>query len=117
MSLLAVILVAVGGAVGAVARALAGRFIRSDFPLATLLVNIGGSFLLALAYAGPVGDNELLRALIGAGFCGAFTTFSTFILEVVLLLRAGSRRRALLYLGLTLGLCCLASWGGFSLMT
>jgi CrcB protein len=117
MSLLVAVMIGAGGGMGALARAFAGRWIRGEFPLATLLVNVTGSFLLALAWAGLPGESELLRAVIGSGFCGAFTTFSTFVLEVVLLMRAGQRSQALLYLGLTLCLCCLASWGGFSLMS
>ncbi len=117
MSLLLVLSISIGGAAGALARALAGRWIRSDFPYATLLVNVLGSFLLALAYTGLSGQAELLRALIGAGFCGAFTTFSTFILETVILWRSGQHRQSLLYLIMTIALCCLASWIGILLIS
>ncbi|HSH08872.1 MAG TPA: CrcB family protein [Oceanipulchritudo sp.] len=116
MSLLGVMAVGLGGAFGALLRALIGRWIRSDFPYATLLVNVGGSFLLALAYSVLPMEAELSRALIGSGFCGALTTFSTFILETVILARSGQWSRAILYLSTTLFLCCLASWLGFSLM-
>lgn len=117
MSLAMAAAIGLGGAVGALARALAGRWIRSDFPVATLLVNVLGSFFLAAASVAIPAENEWLRALAGAGFCGAFTTFSTFILEAVLLMRSGYRRRAALYVSLTLGLCCLASWAGIYFMT
>ena len=117
MSLLMVMAVGLGGALGALLRALAGRWIRTAFPLATLVVNVGGSFLLAIAYAGLPGDSEIVRALIGSGFCGALTTFSTFILETVILARSGQYKWAAIYLLLTLGLCCLASLGGFCLMS
>ncbi|NDV62215.1 CrcB family protein [Puniceicoccales bacterium CK1056] len=116
MSFLALILIGLGGALGALLRAFAGRCIKSPFPWATLLVNIAGSFLLAVAYTALPHDAELARALVGAGFCGAFTTFSTFILETVILAKTGNYRDAGLYLSLTLCLCCLASWGGFYLM-
>ena len=116
MSLAMAIAVGLGGAAGALLRALAGRWIRSSFPFATLLVNVAGSFLLAAAYAGLPDAPDWTRALIGSGFCGALTTFSTFILETVILARSGQCRRAAAYLILTLGLCCLASWGGFCLM-
>jgi CrcB protein len=116
MSALIVIAVGLGGAAGALLRALAGRLIRSSFPLATLTVNIAGSFLLSLAHGAIPPEAAAWRALVGAGFCGAFTTFSTFILETVILARSGQSRRAALYLVLTLGLCCLASWTGFHLM-
>lgn len=116
MSLLSVVAIGLGGAAGALARAIAGRLIRTRFPWATLSVNVSGSFLLAAAYAGLPLESEFARALIGSGFCGAFTTFSTFILECVILMRAGEWRAALWYLSLTLFLCSLASWGGFYLM-
>jgi len=116
MSWLLVLSISIGGAAGALARALAGRWIRTEFPLATLLVNILGSFLLALTYTGLSGRAELLNALIGAGFCGAFTTFSTFILETIILWRSGQYRQAVLYLVSTIALCCLASWLGIHLI-
>lgn len=117
MTLLIAVGIGLGGALGALMRALAGRWIRCDFPLATLLVNVIGSFLFAAAITGLPLASGPLHAFIGAGFCGAFTTFSTFILEAVLLFRSGWRRQAILYILLTLGLCCLASWTGFYLIT
>ena len=116
MSLLVTIGIGLGGAAGALLRALFGRLIRSDFPIATLLVNILGSFILAVAYTALPGTSELQRAIIGTGFCGAFTTFSTFILETVILARSGRVVYASLYLLLTLALCCLASWSGICLI-
>lgn len=117
MSLLEVLAIGLGGALGALARALAGRCIRSSFPFATLLVNVLGSFLLAAAWAGLPEESRLARALVSSGFCGAFTTFSTFILEIVLLTRAGRAGQAALYVSMTLVLCVLASLAGMLLMT
>ena len=117
MSLMVAICVGMGGALGAIVRALIGRWIRSGFPLATLCVNITGSFIIAAAYAGLPLDSVLARAFIGAGFCGALTTFSTFILDMVILARSGQWKPALAYLAGTLVLCCLASWSGFYLMS
>ena len=116
MSFLVVLAVALGGACGAVLRALAGRLVRSRLPLATLGVNITGSFVLAAAHAWLPEQAEVARALVGAGFCGALTTFSTFILELAILMRSGQRRVAIGYLAATLLLCCLASWAGFHFM-
>ena len=117
MSLLTLLAVGLGGAAGALLRALAGRWLRYDFPVATLVVNVTGSFLLAALFIALPQDAGLARALVGSGFCGAFTTFSTFILEAVLLARSGHLRRAVAYVGLTLSLCSLASWSGICLMT
>jgi CrcB protein len=79
------LLVVLGAIVGAPVRYLTDRYIQarhdSVFPWGTLAVNIGGSFLLgALATGGVSGP---LRTLLGIGFCGALTTYSTFGYETV----------------------------------
>jgi CrcB protein len=117
MSVLVAVSIGLGGALGALLRALTGRWIQGGFPWATLLVNITGSFLLAAAYTGLPMESEIARACIGTGFCGAFTTFSTFILDTIILARSGLIKRAAGYLGGTLVLCSLASWSGFYLMS
>lgn len=81
------LLVMLGGAVGAPARYLADRWLTARLPGAlpwgTLAVNVAGSLLLGvLAAAVPAG----WLALAGVGFCGALTTFSTFSFETVRLL-------------------------------
>lgn len=116
MSLLVAISIGLGGAIGALLRALSGRWIHSSFPWATFIVNAVGSFILAAAYAALPMESEIVRAFIGTGLCGALTTFSTFILETVILARSGMWKRALLYLAGTLVVCCLASLTGFYLM-
>jgi len=78
-------LVAVGGAVGAVARHAVSLALaeaeEGGVPSATLSVNVVGSFVLAAVTALAPGDSALL--LIGVGACGAFTTFSTFAVQAV----------------------------------
>lgn len=84
-------LVVVGGALGAVVRYLASRRLnRPGAPWGTFGVNVAGSFVLGcvLARADPA-----TAALVGTGFCGALTTYSTFALEIVEL----ERRRAAAY--------------------
>ena len=89
-------LVALGGAVGAVARHLIGFSVdREAFPLGTLTVNVLGSFLLGLLTFWPVGGDAFLLA--GTGACGAFTTFSSFSVSTVRLWERGDRRRAALF--------------------
>lgn len=84
--------VALGGLVGAPARFVVDRLVMrrrsGDFPLGTLLVNLSGSFVLGLltglALAGGVPDG--VKALVGTGMCGAYTTFSTWSFETVRLI-------------------------------
>ncbi|ACV12727.1 CrcB protein [Halorhabdus utahensis DSM 12940] len=86
------ILVGVGGTLGALARHLVGQRVETDYA-DTLAVNVIGSFLLGTIVAAPVGDPVALA--FGTGFCGAFTTFSTFAFETVRLYETGKQRRAL----------------------
>ncbi|TNY37607.1 fluoride efflux transporter CrcB [Thermomonospora catenispora] len=94
-----VLWVLLGAAVGAPLRYLADRWARSrfgdDFPWGTLGVNVLGSGMLGLLAALPAGAG--LTAFAGAGLCGALTTYSTFGYETVRLLEDGARRRALVY--------------------
>ena len=86
-----VLLVGAGGTLGALARHLVGTALpgeRRD----TLAVNVLGSFALGALTVG-VADPGLL-ALFGTGFCGAFTTFSSFAFETVRLYERGHRRKA-----------------------
>lgn len=100
--------VAIGGASGALARWGVGLMIASSptgFPLATFIVNISGAF--GLGVAGVILWERLpprryLRSLIGIGFFGAYTTFSTMAVEGVRLIIAGRTNTAALYWLLTL---------------
>ncbi len=89
----AVVLVALGAALGAPARYLTDRLIQarhdSLFPWGTLAVNVGGSFLLGLLTG--LSLSEPVMAAIGIGFCGALTTYSTFGYETVRLAQDRAR--------------------------
>jgi fluoride exporter len=97
------LLVGVGGYFGAMARYGVGivvaRFWPSDFPLATLLINVSGSFVLGL-FATLAAERYALdpawRLVVATGFVGAYTTFSTFEYETQRLAEAGSVWWALL---------------------
>jgi len=100
-----ILLVAVGGAVGSVGRYLCQRWINESyqhsFPLATFLVNITGCLLIGILYAlGEKGNilSQQTRLLLITGFCGGFTTFSTFAFESMGLLRTGDLFYFLLYI-------------------
>ncbi|MEV6600208.1 fluoride efflux transporter CrcB [Actinoplanes sp. NPDC051346] len=94
-----VLLVALGAAVGAPLRYLTDRRLRawrdSRFPWGTLVVNVAGSLLLGFLVGLPV--SPALAALLGTGFCGALTTYSTFGIETLGLARAGDRFLAAAY--------------------
>ena len=104
--------VAVGGALGAVARhgmtAWVADATSGTFPWGTALVNVLGSFALGFALVAmatrPASDE--LRGFLTAGFLGAFTTFSTFSQEAVTLVQSGFYGRATVYVlgSVTLGL-------------
>jgi CrcB protein len=100
--------VALGGAVGSVARYLVGVAVQGrsglEFPVGTVLINVTGSlllgFLIRYALATPAITPEV-RALLATGLCGGYTTFSTFSYETVALIEDGDWRRAALYVGLS----------------
>ncbi|MEH0827723.1 MULTISPECIES: fluoride efflux transporter CrcB [unclassified Micromonospora] len=103
-----VLLIVVGAALGAPLRYLTDRAVQarhdSLLPWGTLTVNVAGSLLLGVVLAVPAGP--AVTALVGTGFCGALTTWSTFGYETVRLARAGARRHALanVLLSVTAGL-------------
>lgn len=107
------LLVVAGAAVGAPLRYLIGRFVQArrntTFPWGTLSVNILGSLILGMI-AGA-GDQRL-QLLIGTGFCGALTTYSTFAYETMQLAVNGARLYALLSLVLTISSGLAAYWAG-----
>ena len=88
-----VLLVALGAAIGAPLRYLSDRAIQarqdSVFPWGTFTVNVVGSLLLGFLIGLPV--DSALTALLGTGFCGALTTYSTFSYETLKLVRSGAR--------------------------
>jgi CrcB protein len=89
------LVVAFGGALGAVSRYLATEWIQSlvgpAFPWGTFAVNVGGSLALgfALVWLQATASTTELRQLVAVGFLGSFTTFSTFSLEALAMLRDG----------------------------
>lgn len=113
-----VLLVALGGAVGSVARYgvgfVAARWFGLAFPWGTLTVNVIGGLAIGLMAARIAPDNESLRLLIGTGLLGGFTTFSAFSLETVRLMEqqpALAAIYALTSLVLSVGAC----WMGLQL--
>lgn len=123
--------VALGGAIGSVLRFLAGGWVagrmlaghpQTAFPVATLLVNVAGSFLIGIVFAWldqVVRDPVLrdgLRAFLVVGVLGGFTTFSTFSLETIHLFESGLWDRALLNIIASVALCIAAAFAGLALV-
>ncbi|MFO0805035.1 MAG: fluoride efflux transporter CrcB [Gemmataceae bacterium] len=103
--LTACLLLAAGGGAGTIARFFTGRAVRElqtarwpelEFPLGTLLINLAGSVLLGVLAVLCL-ERRQCYLLLGTGFCGGFTTFSTFSLETYELLRDGKLGFALIY--------------------
>lgn len=89
-------LVGLGGALGALCRYWVGQMVQENvFPWSTLIVNVLGSFVLGILLFSNTGESLVL--FVGVGFCGAFTTFSSFSVDTVQLWEAGHRRLATLY--------------------
>lgn len=92
--------VAAGGAVGALSRYAAAVAIGvRQFPWATLAINVSGCFLLAFLVAGPLANVKSSPLALGltVGVLGGYTTFSTFGLETIELIKAGRGSAAFLY--------------------
>ncbi|GAJ74017.1 CrcB protein [Vibrio sp. JCM 18904] len=116
--------IALGGAFGACSRYLISELCvillgGRGFPYGTLTVNVVGSFMMGLLIAAF--DNELLatepwRQVIGLGFLGALTTFSTFSMDNVLLMQQGAFFKMGLNVLLNVVLSISAAWIGFQLL-
>jgi CrcB protein len=115
--------IALGGFIGAPARYLVDRAVTQRFgapiPWGTVVINVTGSLLLGvLAGLGLTHHlTGLDDALIGTGFCGAYTTFSTFTFETVRLVEIGDLRRAAgnVVVSVAVGLACAAAGLGLGL--
>ncbi len=110
------LLVALGGAVGSVLRYLLAS-LNASFPWGTFTVNILGALLIGLL-VGLVGKGGLspeMKLLMVTGFCGGFTTFSTFANESFGMLKAGDVLQTALYVGASVTIGILAVWGGMAL--
>jgi fluoride exporter len=115
------LVVAAGGFVGAPSRYLLDRAINrrveSDLPWGTFLVNISGSFLLGLLTGLSLSNHlsPLAKALLGTGFCGAYTTFSTFTFETIRLLEVGQILDAALNAVVSLAVGLLGAGAGLAI--
>ena len=117
------LLIGAGGFAGSISRYLVGqfsqKFFETSFPLGTLLVNILGSFIIGVVYALSE-QSELLsvewKIFLTVGFCGGFTTFSSFAYENFTMLNIQHFLFSALYIGVSLFLGLLAVYLGAKLV-
>jgi len=121
MSVTSIAYIAVGGILGTLARYLLQGAMQprsGTFPAGTLAINIAGSFLLGFIMRFATGSTVVspdLRGGLTIGFCGAFTTMSTFSYESIRLLGDGEYLYAGVYMGGTVVGCLLATVAGLAL--
>ncbi len=114
--------IAIGGAIGACLRFALSEWMLHlfgrAFPFGTLLVNILGSFVIGLLYGLLITEQiapNPWRIFVGIGVLGAFTTFSTFSMDTVLLLQQGDWFKAVANVVLNVVLCLTLAWLGLKL--
>ena len=120
MSLTSCLVVILGGAIGTFLRyavSILALPISRDLPWGTIVINITGSFVIGLfgtltLAAGRFPVSENIRLFVMIGLCGGYTTFSSFSLQTLDLLRGGATVRALLNVGLSVVLCIVAVTAG-----
>jgi CrcB protein len=117
--MLTYIAIAVAGAIGCWARYAQTGLVQTlwgrDFPYATLSINVLGSFLMGFLFVATLERVEVtpeIRTGILTGFLGGYTTFSTFSMELLLLVEQGFAMRALVYLLLSVVLGFAGAFGG-----
>lgn len=116
-----ILLIGLGGALGSILRYGTSWVIGpKSFPLATLLVNIVGSFIIGLIMAYCLKNESFSdnwKLFLATGICGGFTTFSTFSLENLQLLQNGKFTMAACYTLSSLLIGMVAVWAGFKLIS
>lgn len=116
-----ILIIGTGGFIGSVFRYLLTYYVNLNtetvFPLGTLAVNIVGSFLIGIIIAAALGENlhQQTRLFLATGFCGGFTTFSSFSYEFFSLLQNEHTGYAFLYAAASFLFGLLFVWLGFLL--
>jgi CrcB protein len=116
------LMVGLGGFVGSVLRYLISYYVNinwsTHFPFGTLLVNLAGSFFIGMIIAAALQNDmsQQMRLLLATGFCGGFTTFSSFSYEFFSLIQNQHLGYAFLYAGTSLVFGLLFVWLGMLLI-
>ena len=114
--------IAIGSALGGISRyacsGLSARLIGETFPWGTFLVNVVGSFIIGFfaTLTEPDGRfymSSTTRQFVMTGFCGGFTTFSSFSLQTLNLIHDGEMVRAGANIGASVVCCLIAVWAGY----
>lgn len=120
--MMAYVWIAIGSALGGVARywcsGVAARMIGETFPWGTLIVNVVGSFIIGFfaTLTGPDGRvfaSSAARQFVMIGFCGGYTTFSSFSIQTLNLVQDGEWLRAGGNIVGSVVLCLVAVWAGY----
>ena len=115
VGLMNVIFIFLGSGLGGVCRWALSSWLNGQYPYGTLLCNILGCFVLGLLTKLSPGDAQM-KLLLTTGFCGGFTTFSTFMNESLFMLRGGQLFVALAYMALSLVLGLACAWVGYNIV-
>lgn len=119
------LLVGLGSALGGMCRYQFGlwavQIFGRGFPSGTLIVNMLGSLLIGVMLAwlasGRHQGGDMIRLLVVVGFCGGFTTFSTFSADVISLLSNQQIQRAMIYIFANVVLCCMMTFLGMFMVS
>jgi fluoride exporter len=113
------LVVALGAAIGAPARYLTDRAVQNrhstEVPWGTFVINVVASFVLGVITGAAAHLSATTVALLGTGFCGALSTFSTFSYETVALTRNGRSRVAMFYVAVSVAAGLAAAAAGWAL--
>lgn len=110
--------VAAGGALGSSLRYAVSTLLNRPapgFPFGTLAVNLAGCLAIGFCWQTLAGASTTVKALVFVGILGGFTTFSSFGIETMRMVKAGQHGEALLYIGLSNGLGLAMVWLGWLL--
>ncbi|MBA2480338.1 MAG: fluoride efflux transporter CrcB [Planctomycetes bacterium] len=117
MTWTAVLLVALGSAIGGVARFALGEWwafrAETGFPWATIVINVSGSFLIGLAFG--LSERAWVRQFVAVGLLGGYTTFSSFSLQTLQLVHEQRFGAACANVGVSVACCLIAVWLGYAL--